>query len=223
MEENLLQHNIVVLTGRIISPLQESHCVYGETFYQFKLEVDRLSDCFDILPVTISERLLCGFGLCCGQTITLKGQIRSYNRCMDGINRLILAVFALELRLTDECAPTLNEVYLNGFLCKPPIYRTTPFKREICDLLFAVNRAYQKSDYIPCIAWGRNAHFCSSLSVGDELRIWGRFQSRNYQKKTEDGEITKVTYEVSVSCLERVVADCCTPIRDLPIFPESPI
>jgi len=205
MVEHVMENNRVTLIGRIHSPLTFSHKMYGEGFYTFYLAVSRLSDYVDILPVTISERLINNMDLNVDKQILIEGQLRSYNKFIDGHNRLVLTIFARDLSLDFENNKNPNQIYLNGFICKPPIYRTTPFNREITDILLAVNRPYNKSDYIPAIAWGRNARFSETLSVGDNIKIWGRVQSRTYQKRLSDGEVVeKVAYEVSISKMEAV-------------------
>lgn len=198
-------NNEVQLIGTVDSQLQFSHEVYGEGFYSFAIKVLRLSDISDRINVTVSERLIRDLPLEMGDEIAVTGQFRSYNNYSQEGNRLILTVFARDVRQMDEllAGQNPNYIFLNGFLCKAPIYRTTPFGREITDLLVAVNRAYNKSDYIPCIAWGRNARFSSTLPVGENIRIWGRIQSREYQKKlSEDEVITKTAFEVSISKME---------------------
>ena len=190
------------------STIEFSHETYGEGFYSFFLSVPRLSENIDRLPVTVSERLIGELDLNIGADIVITGQFRSYNKLIDGSNRLVLTVFAREIANQIEEVKNPNQIYLNGFVCKPPIYRTTPFKREIADLLLAVNRAYSKSDYIPAIAWGRNARFCRNLRVGNNMKVWGRIQSREYQKRYPDGTVEdKVAYEVSISKLEVISAD----------------
>lgn len=202
MENN----NKIKLSGKIISELTPSHQVYGEQFYKFNLECKRLSQASDILPVTISERLLIDNEIDVGKNVSIEGQIRSYNNYSDGKTHLILTVFAKDIYLwedVDENNP--NEVSLNGYICKSPVYRTTPFGREIADILLAVNRAYNKSDYIPIICWGRNARYVSSLDIGSNINISGRMQSRLYQKKIDDDTIIeKTAYEVSVSKIEHI-------------------
>lgn len=206
--DNLMLNNKIYLEGDIISPLQFSHEMYGEGFYTLELEVPRLSDAKDILLVTVSERLIGGMELKAGDSVVVEGQLRSYNKFVDGANRLILTVFARNIEYCSEKSKNPNQIFLDGYICKLPVYRTTPFGREISDMLLAVNRAYNKSDYIPTIAWGRNSRFCQSLSVGDNIRVWGRLQSREYQKKiTDDEVIKKVAYEVSISKMERVNKD----------------
>ncbi|MGI5851646.1 MAG: single-stranded DNA-binding protein [Clostridiales bacterium] len=203
MTENIADNNKVVIVGKVNGPMKYSHEIFGENFFQFDLSVPRLSDYADLLPVTVSERLLGEIELVEGMEITIEGQLRSYNKYIGGHNRLILTVFARELLFVDEGTKNPNQIYLNGFICKKPVYRVTPLKREITDILLAVNRAYGKSDYIPTIAWGRNARFSQHLNVGDNIRIWGRIQSRTYQKKLPKGEvIEKVAYEVSISKME---------------------
>jgi len=205
MVDHTLQNNEVLLIGKVVSDIRFSHKVYGEGFYSFDLEVPRLSDSADILPVTISERILPTLGKVQGKILEVVGQFRSYNQYEEGKNRLILTVFILEAKEVSEqeLLKNKNAIYLNGYVCKAPVYRTTPFGREITDLLIAVNRAYHKSDYIPCITWGRNARFAESLSIGDHIQVWGRIQSRTYQKKLETGESTnKVAYEISIGKME---------------------
>ena len=201
MNCNLEKSNRVSLTGEIVSEGTFSHEVYGEGFYEFLLRVMRLSGQADILPITISERLIEKSELFKGKIVSVSGQFRSYNKLENGKSRLMLTVFVREL-LDSLPEKNPNSILLSGYICKPPIYRTTPFNREIADVLVAVNRAYNKSDYIPCIAWGRNARFVKNLNVGDRIAISGRIQSREYQKKFSDSEIRVMTaYEVSVSKL----------------------
>ena len=218
MITNYLENNYLVLVGKITSDKKFSHEIYGESFYVFNLEVPRLSQTSDIIPITISERLLVNFDLTIGKEVEIEGQFRSYNAYENERSRLVLTVFAKEIREkeaeveqeitegeegTTKPIKVSNEVVLIGYICKKPIYRKTPFGREISDILLAVNRAYNKSDYIPCIAWGRTARFCENLAVGTELRVIGRVQSREYEKKYEDGTVEKrIAYEVSVSNLE---------------------
>ena len=214
MTEKIMDTNKVKIIGKVLGEKEFSHEMYGEKFYTIELQVSRLSDQSDILPATVSERLLVACELKPDDYVVLEGQLRSYNRYIDGRNRLILTIFTRDLYMPEneeelnELLRTPNEIYLDGYVCKNPIYRTTPFGREITDLLLAVNRPYNKSDYIPSIAWGRNARFCESLAVGDHIRLWGRIQSRDYQKKCEDGEIlNRVAFEVSVSKLEYLEED----------------
>ena len=196
------KNNKVYVMGEIVSDATFSHEVYGEGFYEFFVRVMRLSGQADILPVTLSERLIQDGMLGKGKSICALGQFRSYNKIVNGKSRLMLTVFVRELLETPP-DKNPNSILLSGYICKPPIYRTTPFNREIADILVAVNRAYNKSDYIPCIAWGRNAKFCETVPVGAEIKIIGRVQSREYEKKYEDGTIEKrVAYEVSVASLE---------------------
>lgn len=195
----LMQNNIVSLTGRITEDPIYSHSVFSEGFYETFLEVKRLSEQTDIIPVTISERIIADHHLEKGSVISVEGQFRSYNKLIEGRSKLMLTVFVLDI-VANDSERNPNEVELVGYVCKEPIYRTTPFKREICDLLVAVNRAYNKSDYIPCIAWGRNARFAKNLITGEKIVLSGRIQSRNYQKMLEDGTTeTRVAYEISVN------------------------
>lgn len=203
--DNINLNNEVVLTGKVTSELTFSHEVYGEGFYCFLLDVPRLSDISDIINITVSERLLKTPDIKIGDIITVSGQFRSYNNYSETGSKLILTVFARDICDSNDEAlkQNPNHIFLNGFLCKKPVYRTTPFGREITDILVAVNRAYNKSDYIPCIAWGRNARFAGNLEVGENIKIWGRIQSREYQKRlSEDNVITKTAYEISISKME---------------------
>lgn len=201
MDYNAEKNNRVYFMGEIVSEAAFSHEVYGEGFYEFFVKVMRLSGQADVLPVTISERLIQGNDLKMGSTICALGQFRSYNKLEGNRSRLMLTVFVREIM---DVAPAKNpnSIVLSGYICKPPVYRTTPFNREIADLLVAVNRAYNKSDYIPCIAWGRNARFVQNLKVGDRVALSGRIQSREYQKRLSETDVVTMTaYEVSVSKL----------------------
>ncbi len=214
MNTNYLENNYLTLVGKVTGEKKFSHEIYGESFYIFNLEIPRLSGNSDIIPITVSERLIKEDTLTEGKKLLIKGQFRSYNSYENEKNRLILTVFAKDIVEVEENEEeeenemvrkdtVTNEVVLVGYICKKPIYRQTPFGREISDLLLAVNRAYNKSDYIPCIAWGRNARFCQNLEVGTEVKVVGRVQSRNYEKKHEDGTVeTRVAYEVSIGSLE---------------------
>ena len=205
MVGNIIENNMVTISGTIVTNLEFSHEVYGEGFYYFMMDVPRLSESYDRIPVTVSERLTSKQKLEIGKVVEIEGQFRSYNSYNNEGNKLVLTVFAREIVfLEDEKRiKNPNQIFLNGDICKKPIYRMTPFGREITDILLAVNRHYNKSDYIPCITWGRNARFSESLSIGDNIKGWGRIQSRNYQKKQESGEtVTKVAYEISVSKME---------------------
>lgn len=205
MVDNVITSNKAYVEGKIASQPEFSHEMYGEGFYNFMIEVARLSETVDLLPVTISERLIQGMDMSEGKYIIIEGQLRSYNKYVDGSNRLILTIFARDVSFEGERTKNPNQIFLDGYICKKPVYRTTPFGREITDMLIAVNRPYNKSDYIPAIAWGRNAKFSEKLAVGDHIRLWGRIQSRDYQKKLPDGEVvTKTAYEVSISKMEKV-------------------
>lgn len=213
MVDKIIDTNMVKIVGKVCSDKEFSHEMYGEKFYTFNLEVPRLSSSVDILPITISERLLFNVDFHLGDCVIIEGQLRSYNRYVDTNNKLVLTIFAREIIIPDEVEKVEilrkpNEIFLDGYICKKPVYRTTPFGREITDMLIAVNRPYNKSDYIPCISWGRNARFCEKLVVGDHIRIWGRIQSREYQKKLYNGEIeTKIAFEVSLTKLEFIEND----------------
>lgn len=194
------KNNKVYIYGEIVSEAVFSHEVYGEGFYEFYVKVMRLSGQADILPVTVSERIMTD-GMKVGGYICALGQFRSYNKVDGTKSRLMLTVFVREL-LEEPPVKNPNSIVLSGYICKPPVYRTTPFNREIADLLVAVNRSYNKSDYIPAIAWGRNARFVRNLSVGDKIALSGRIQSREYQKKQPDESFVSMTaYEVSISKL----------------------
>ena len=214
MDTNYLENNYLTLVGKVTGEKKFSHEIYGESFYIFNLVIPRLSGNSDIIPITISERLIKEDTLQEGKQLLIKGQFRSYNSYENEKNRLILTVFAKDIVELEEKEDQeenemvkkdtiTNEVVLVGYICKKPIYRQTPFGREISDILLAVNRAYNKSDYIPCIAWGRNARFCQNLEVGSQVKVIGRVQSRTYEKKHEDGTVeTRIAYEVSVGSLE---------------------
>ncbi len=198
INEEKPSNNRVFVKGQIVTEARYSHEVYGEGFYEMDVCVKRLSGQADVLPVTVSERLIASNGLKVGETVSAIGQFRSYNKLVDGKSKLMLTVFVREI-VSGENAKNPNNVVLSGYICKPPVYRTTPFSREIADVLIAVNRAYNKSDYIPCIAWGRNARFVKNLTVGDKIAISGRIQSREYVKKISETESKTMTaYEVSI-------------------------
>lgn len=201
MDYNLLKNNRVNIAGEVVSELKFGHETYGEKFYELSLKVPRLSDIFDVIPVTISERLLLDNDIKIGTKIAGSGQFRSYNKLEDGKSKLMLTVFLRELLPYSE-SDNPNSIEIIGYVCKEPIFRTTPFKREIADVLLAVNRSYNKSDYLPCIAWGRNARFVKNFAVGDKVSVSGRIQSREYQKKIGDEVITKTAYEVSLNRVE---------------------
>ena len=203
MSYEQMQNNRVCLTGKIVSEAEFSHEIMGEGFYDLNVAVKRLSGQEDIIPLTVSERLMEHENFEIGNLIGVIGQFRSYNKLVENRSKLVLRVFVRELVAADENDP--NTIEIDGFVCKQPIYRTTPFKREITDLLIAVNRAYNKSDYIPAIAWGRNARFAGNFSVGDRVQIVGRIQSRIYQKQLEDGTVDeRIAYEVSISKLDLI-------------------
>ena len=193
--------NYLRLSGILTDAPTYGHEVFGEKFYYATLSVPRLSGTEDLLPITLSERLVDGMTLSEGSPLSIEGQLRSYNKVIEGAGRLLITGFAQRLMPTDD-GENPNQVQLTGALCKLPSYRTTPFGREIADLMLAVNRAYGKSDYIPCITWGRTARFASHLKVGDKVQLMGRFQSRAYQKQLPDGTVIgKMAYEVSVGRL----------------------
>lgn len=197
--EQILDENCAVLTGTVLTGPEFSHKTYGESFYIITLGVTRKSGYEDCVPLMISEKLMCGCGIDAGDMVTVSGQIRTYNRQYDGRNHLMIVVFVKSWEYVPDDAPAENSVVLEGFVCKETVRRTSPLGRELCDIMLAVNRMYNKSDYIPCIAWGRNAVYAGELNVGDKIYIEGRLQSRNYRKYNEDGiPEEKTAYEVSV-------------------------
>ena len=205
MTDKVIENNQVVIMGEIVSDFSFSHEIFGEGFYMVDVKVERLSDSNDMIPVMVSERLIDVTSDYRGQNIMVTGQFRSYNRHEERKNKLVLSVFAREIEFVDETpeGSKTNQIYLDGYICKAPIYRKTPLGREIADLLLAVNRPYGKSDYIPCICWGRNARYANNFHVGTRCEIWGRIQSREYMKKLSEDQVEKrVAYEVSVSKLE---------------------
>lgn len=205
MADKILENNQVSIVGEIISDFQYSHEVYGEGFYMVEVAVSRLSNFSDYIPLMISERLIDTSQSYIGQKVYVTGQFRSYNRHEELKNRLVLSVFVREIEFIEEETEEMksNQILLDGYICKDPIYRKTPLGREIADLLVAVNRSYGKSDYIPCICWGRNARFAARFEVGVHVQIWGRIQSREYVKRLNEDEVEKRTaYEVSMSKIE---------------------
>lgn len=201
-----LQNNVATLSGTVVGEAVFSHEVFGEKFYEVTLSVKRLSGLEDLLPISVSEHLLTS-AFTNGNSVTVTGQFRSYNKNVGERSKLMLTVFVRDVLPYDETSNP-NVVELTGYICKQPIYRTTPFNREICDVLLAVNRQYNKSDYIPCIVWGRNARFAGTLPVGKHVSVVGRVQSRNYQKKLpDDTVVTKTAYEVSVSKISLVTEE----------------
>ncbi len=205
MTDKVIENNQVTMMGEIVSDFSYSHEVFGEGFYMIDLLVTRLSDSADIIPLMVSERLMDVQEDYKGCKILVSGQFRSYNRHEEKKNRLVLSVFAREIEYITEIGENqkTNQIFLDGYICKPPIYRKTPLGREITDLLLAVNRPYGKSDYIPCICWGRNARFAAGFEVGKRTKVYGRIQSREYMKRISEDELEKrVAYEVSVGKLE---------------------
>ncbi len=205
MTDKVIENNQVVIMGEVVSDFVFSHEIFGEGFYMVDVNVPRLSDSSDIIPLMVSERLIDVGADYKGLNIMVQGQFRSYNRHEERKNRLVLSVFAREIEFVDETPESskTNQIYLDGYICKEPVYRKTPLGREIADLLLAVNRPYGKSDYIPCICWGRNARFASNFTVGTRCEIWGRIQSREYMKRLSEEDAEKrIAYEVSVSKLE---------------------
>ena len=207
MLDKVFTNNQVTIAGEVVSDFTFSHEIYGENFFLVNIAVSRLSDSCDIIPVMVSDRLMDVKGDYKGCILQASGQFRSYNRHEETKNRLVLSVFAREVSFVEipEGEQNPNHIFLDGYVCKPPIYRKTPLGREIADILVAVNRPYGKSDYIPCIAWGRNARFAGGLEVGAHLQVSGRVQSREYTKKIGEEEVERrVAYEVSVSKIDLV-------------------
>lgn len=202
--ENLFENNQVTLVGEVVTDFQFSHEVFGEAFYIFELAIERISNFVDYIPVTVSERLIDINTDIRGAFVCVNGQYRSFNKHEESRSKLILSVFAREIEVLDSNDyESVNMVFLDGYVCKEPIYRKTPLGREIADVLVAVNRSYGKSDYIPCILWGRNARFGATFEVGTNVKLWGRVQSRSYAKKISDTELEeRIAYEVSVSKIE---------------------
>lgn len=205
-EHSLNNNNQVEVRGTIITEFKFSHEVFGEGFYTAQLSVNRTSENVDILPIMVSERLVAVNEKWIGQNVKIAGHFRSYNKHEGERNRLLLSVFATEFETTDKMYSFEdNWAFFEGYVCKQPVYRKTPKGREICDILLAVNRSYGKSDYIPCICWGRNARFASGFSVGNCIRVSGRIQSRKYNKKISETEIeTRTVYEMSIGKMEVV-------------------
>ena len=205
MTDKVIENNQVTVMGEIVGDFCFSHEIFGEGFYLVDVGVKRLSESYDVIPLMVSERLIDVNGDYKGMYVCVNGQFRSYNRHEERKNRLVLSVFAREIEFIDELEESAktNQIYLDGYICKEPIYRKTPLGREIADVLLAVNRPYGKSDYIPCICWGRNARYASGFKVGERCAVWGRIQSREYMKKLSENEVEKrVAFEVSVSKLE---------------------
>lgn len=205
MTDKVIENNQVTVMGEIISEFSYSHEIFGEGFYMVDVRVQRLSESFDVIPVMVSERIIDVTADYRGMLICISGQFRSYNRHEERKNRLVLSVFAREVIFLSEVEESAksNQIYLDGYICKEPVYRKTPLGREIADLLLAVNRPYGKSDYIPCICWGRNARYASNFRIGERCAVWGRIQSREYMKKIDEEHVEhRTAFEVSVSKLE---------------------
>ena len=210
MSDKIIENNQVTIMGKVATEFSFSHEVFGEGFYMVEVEVKRLSNSEDRIPLMISERLIDVTQDYTGEYIMVHGQFRSYNRHEEQKNRLVLSVFVREISFMEEepDGTKTNSIWLEGYMCKRPVYRKTPLGREIADILLAVNRPYGKSDYIPCICWGRNARYASGFEVGEHVQLLGRIQSREYVKRISDTETEKrVAYEVSVSKLEKTLID----------------
>lgn len=205
MTDKVIENNQVTVMGEITSGFIYSHEIFGEGFYMVDIKCKRLSESYDIIPIMVSERLLDVTADYVGELVSVNGQFRSYNRHEEKKNKLVLSVFAREIEFIDEMEESskTNQIYLDGYICKEPVYRKTPLGREIADLLIAVNRPYGKSDYIPCICWGRNARFAGNFEVGARCCVWGRIQSREYMKRIDEEIVERrIAFEVSVSKLE---------------------
>ena len=205
MTDKVIENNQVTVMGEIVGDFCFSHEIFGEGFYLVDMKVKRLSESYDVIPLMVSERLIDVNGDYKGLFVAVNGQFRSYNRHEERKNRLVLSVFAREIEFVEaiEESSKTNQIYLDGYICKEPIYRKTPLGREIADVLLAVNRPYGKSDYIPCICWGRNARYANHFRVGERCAVWGRIQSREYMKKLSETDVEKrIAFEVSVSKLE---------------------
>lgn len=205
MTDKMFDNNQVYMMGEVVSDFQFSHEVFGEGFYMVEIAVNRLSNYADYIPLMVSERLVDTSQDYTGELVRIVGQFRSYNRHDEKKNRLVLSVFVREWEFCEELedGEKTNQIFLDGYVCKEPVYRKTPLGREIADVLLAVNRSYGKSDYIPCICWGRNARFASSFQVGNHVQILGRIQSREYVKRVNEEETERrIAYEVSVSKID---------------------
>ena len=192
--------NTITLRGSLDGLPQFSHENHGLRFCRFTMEVSRLSGAIDLLPVVAEERLLGCIDPTAGEMLTVTGQIRSHNQRVEGVRRLMIFVFAATITVED--GDPINDVILEGPLCREPVFRRTPLGREICDAMLAVPRAFHRADYLPCILWGRTAQEVSQCHVRDRIRIYGRLQSRIYTKLTEDGPIDRTAYEISALTAE---------------------
>ena len=201
--ERIIENNQVHLRGKMVTGFSFSHELLGEGFYTAQVTVDRLSEVTDTIPIMVSERLIDVTQDYIGKYVEIRGQFRSYNQYNEEHNRLILHVFATKMEILEEEDYPINKIYLDGCICKPTVYRKTPLGREISDVLLAVNRSYHKSDYIPCICWGRNARYASSLEVSSHLQMEGRIQRREYSKRISETETeSRTAYEVSVGSMK---------------------
>ncbi len=187
--------NQITVRGELLALPEFSHENYGKRFFRFYLEVRRLSGTSDILPVIAQEELLKEVDPCGGEMLTVTGQIRSHNHRENGNRRLMIFVFASSI-LAEDGQP-INELHIEGAICREPTYRRTPLGREICDVMLAVPRAFRRADYLPCIAWGRTAQELSGCHTRDRIAIHGRLQSRIYTKQTETGQEERTAYEIS--------------------------
>lgn len=201
--ERIIENNQVHLRGKMVTGFSFSHELLREGFYTAQVTVDRLSEVTDTIPIMVSERLIDVTQDYIGKYVEIRGQFRSYNQYNEEHNRLILHVFATKMEILEEEDYPINKIYLDGYICKPTVYRKTPLGREISDVLLAVNRSYHKSDYIPCICWGRNARYASSLEVSSHLQMEGRIQRREYSKRISETETeSRTAYEVSVGSMK---------------------
>ena len=222
-EDTQMNNNRVLLHGTITDDPRYSHEMFGEGFYELTLSVGRLSNINDAIPITLSEKLIKEHKISRGSELIVKGQFRSYNKLVAGRSKLMLTVFVREI-VEDNPTQNPNIIELTGYICKAPIYRTTPFNREITDILVAVNRAYNKSDYIPAIAWGKNARLGESLKIGDRINLSGRIQSREYQKRLDDGTTeTRVAYEISINRLSQEPIESAFESSDTAFSPNEDV
>ena len=193
-------YNQIIVRGSLTALPRFSHENHGKRFFRFSLEVPRLSGNVDILPVVAEEKILNQMDLSGGEMLTVIGQIRSHNTRQEGVRRLLVFIFAADMIAED--AEPMNDVMIEGPLCREPVYRRTPLGREICDAMIAVPRAFNRADYLPCILWGRTAQDISRCHTRDRVRITGRLQSRVYTKLTDDGPIERTAYEISALSAE---------------------
>lgn len=196
-------NNTITLRGSLLALPKLSHSNHGKSFYRFTLEVPRLSGTVDLLPVVAEESLVQAIDPTAGDMLTVVGQVRSYNQRSEDGRHLLIFVFASNIIVED--GEPINDVHLEGLLCREPTFRRTPLGREICDAMLAVPRAFHRADYLPCILWGRTAQIISGCHTRDTLSIHGRLQSRIYTKLTADGAEDRTAYEISALSAEQIL------------------